>query len=387
VIWKVIETNLAKELAGKITLKYVQLPPDVTVTINIELDKAPYDLLIKDKTWLDEIHKIAKAKADKAVEHMVGQLKLGEKNVALAPSDPKAGETVGKNLTEQLKLELQNAGDEMVAEVNKLFEGYKKRKKELNKFRIKSSCKIAVSTIAIVGTAAVAAASHGTLTPFAGVAIARSTIVIGQECYKLASNCYIVAKQVTVELGILKKLIGDNSKARGTAVETGLGILSGLAGLETPSVKNCKAHIELHKINISKLEQESKKLSSSIDQVMDKAKDWENKAKEAARTLPAEKVGKVRTKMDAAEHALDKLLKATIKVNESIATAWQMQEKFEATIANLAKNVAEWTKYVDVATGALVDIAVGVGDASSAIESALSTMIAVSADAVLAAAG
>jgi hypothetical protein len=268
-----------------------------------------------------------------------------------------------------------------------LFENYKKRKKELNKFRIKSSCKIAVSTIAIVGTAAVAAASHGTLTPFAGVAIARSTIVIGQECYKLASNCYIVAKQVTVELAILKKLIGDNSKARGTAVETGLGILSGLAGLETPSVKNCKSHIELHKINISKLEQESKKLSSSIDQVMDKAKDWETKAKEAARTLPADKVGKVRTKMDAAEKALDKLLNATIKVNESIATAWQMQEKFEASIANLAKNVAEWTKYVDIATGALVDIAVGVGDASSAIESAVSTLIAVSADAVLAAAG
>jgi hypothetical protein len=318
---------------------------------------------------------------------MVGQLKLGEKNVALAPSDPKAGETVGKNLTDQFKAELNSVGEDMVKETNKLFEDYKKGKKNLTKFRIKSSCKIGISSIAIVATTAVTAASHGALTPFAGVAIARSSIVIGQECYKLASNCYVVAKQVTVELAILKKLIGDTSKTRGTAVETGLGILAGLSGMETPSVKNCKSHIELHKTNISKLDQESKKLSTMIDEVMDKAQEWEKKAKEAAKTLPADKVGKVREKMASAEKALDKLLNATIKVNESIAKAWEMQEKFEATITNLSKNVAEWTKYVDTVTGAIVDIGIGVGDASKAIESAANTIIAVSADAVLAAAG
>jgi hypothetical protein len=64
-----------------------------------------------------------------------------------------------------------------------------------------------------------------------------------------------------------------------------------------------------------------------------------------------------------------------------------MQEGFEATITNLSKNVAEWTKYVDTATGLVVDIGIGVGDASVAIESAANVLIAVSADAVLAAAG
>jgi predicted nucleic acid-binding Zn-ribbon protein len=157
--------------------------------------------------------------------------------------------------------------------------------------------------------------------------------------------------------------------------------------METPSVKNCKSHIELHKINISKLDQESKKLSTMIDQVMDKAQEWEKKAKEAEKTMPATAVGKVREKMAAAEKSLDKLLNATIKVNESIAKAWEMQKGFEDTITNLSKNVAEWTKYVDVATGLVVDIGIGVGDASVAIESAANVLIAVSADAVLAAAG
>ena len=386
-IWKAVEFNLVKNLAGKVTLERVKLPTELMVTVNIDLDKEPYDILMKDKTWMDKLQSTAKAKADKCVEHMASQIKLGEKNVANAPSDPKAGETVGKNLTEQLKMELEVAGAEMVQETNKLFEDYKKGKKALTKFRIKSSCKIGISSVAIVATTGVTVASHGALTPFAGVAIARSSIVIGQECYKLASNCYIVAKQVTVELAILKKLIGEKSKARGTAVETGLGILAGLSGMETPSVKNCKSHIELHKINISKLDQESKKLSTMIDQVMDKAQEWEKKAKEAEKTMPATAVGKVREKMAAAEKSLDKLLNATIKVNESIAKAWEMQKGFEDTITNLSKNVAEWTKYVDVATGLVVDIGIGVGDASVAIESAANVLIAVSADAVLAAAG
>jgi hypothetical protein len=93
---------------------------------------------------------------------------LGERNVELAVSDPKAGETVGKNLTDQFNGELQIAGHEMASEVNKLFESYKKGKPDLTEFRIKSSCKIAVSAIAIVDAAGVAVASHGTLTPFAG---------------------------------------------------------------------------------------------------------------------------------------------------------------------------------------------------------------------------
>jgi len=383
--WKIIEHSFSKEVAAKVKLTRIKLPPDLTVTVTVELDKEPLEMLEKDPVWAHSLTEIAKAKSDKAIADLVHLVGLFDRNLANT-SDPKAAETSVKELTDQLKVRLNTVGQEMVAETNKLIEGHKKRKKELTKFQLKSTFKIVVSSLAIAGTGAMAAASHGVLTPFAGVAMARSTIVIGQECFKLASNCNIMAKAVTKELGILKTLIGEKSKVRGTAVETGLGILSGLSGMETPSVKNCKSRIELHKLNISKLEQESKKLAGTIDQVVKTAEDWEKKAKEAVRTMPGDKVGKVRAKMDAAQKALEKLLGAIEKVNGSIGDAWKNQARFEAAIANLSQNVAAWTKFVDVAVGGLTDVALGVGDASSAIESAVSVFIAVSADAVMAAA-
>ena len=73
--------------------------------------------------------------------------------------------------------------------------------------------------------------------------------------------------------------------------EVGLNLLAKAVGLETPSLKNCQSHIDLHGINIGKLDKESKKLSEKIYEAMDEQEKLNKALKAAKATLPADKVG------------------------------------------------------------------------------------------------
>lgn len=384
--WQAVSFNLAKDIQGKVQPKRVTLPPDLSVIVNIQLEDDLYKIISKDPTWLQRLQTKAKEKADGAVADLVAAVKTAD--TKSEKFDVKTAAIFSKDLTAAFEKRMQIAGAEMAKESETLFEDYKKGKSNLTKFRIKSSCKIGASAIAIAGSAAIAAASHGALTPFAGVAIVRGGVTIAQECAKLATGCSAVAKLVEGELVILKKLLGENlkntdllTKLRKNGVETALGVLSGLAGAETPSLKNCKSHIELHKIDISKLDQKSKELSQKIHQIMDVGQDWEKRCTAAIKdNKSADKVAKVQKGLKAAEASLDKFINATIKVNESVDKAWENQKRFEETITSLGGGVAAWTKYVDTAVNLAVDIGIAVGDASNVLESVATTFIAVAND-------
>jgi hypothetical protein len=385
-IWKAVQFNLAKDIEGKVQPKRVKIPKDLDVEVNIDLDKEAYALLSKDPTWLQRMQTKAKEKADAAVADLVAAVKTAE--AKSEKFDAKTAEIFSKDLTAAFEKRMQIAGNEMVKEIDKLFDDYKKGKAGLLKFRIKSGCKIGASVIAIAASTAITAASHGALTPFAGVAIVRGGVVIAQECAKLATGCSQVAKLVEGELVILKKVMGENlkndelmTKLRRNGAETALGVLSGLAGAETPSLKNCRIHIELHKTDISKLDQESKRLSEKIYEIMDVGQDWDKRCKEAVKKgLPAEKIAKVQKGLKSSEDSLDKFLKATIKVNESVDTAWANHKRFDETLTSLSGGVGAWTKYVDTAVNLAVDIGIAVGDASKVVESVANTFIAVAND-------
>lgn len=385
-IWQAVSFNLAKDIKGRVQTQHVTIPSDLDVAINIDLDKELYDDISKNPTSLARLQAKAKEKADAAVNDLVAAVKTAESRAA--NFDPKTAAIFSKDLTAAFEKRLEIAGDEMAKEASKILEDYKKGKQKLNKLRVKCSFKIGASAIAIAGSTAVAAASHGALTPFAGVAIFRGGVVIAQECAKLASGCTTTAKLVEGELLVLKKIMGENlndtellTKLRRNGAETALGVLSGLAGIETPSLKNCKSHIELHKTDISKLDQKSKQLSERIYKMMDVGKDWEAKVKKASQdgTAP-EKKAKVERGLASAEQALDKCIKATIKVNESVDAAWANQKRFEDTLTSLSGGVQAWTKYVDTAVNMAVDIGIAVGDASKAVESVVNTFIAVAND-------
>jgi flagellar biosynthesis chaperone FliJ len=158
--------------------------------------------------------------------------------------------------------------------------------------------------------------------------------------------------------------------------------------VESTSVKNVKGRIELHRIDIAKLDTKSKKYSEQIYKVMDLGKVWEKKVEDAIKAgLKPDKVSKVKAGLKSVEDALDKLLNSTIKVNEAVEKAWENQHRFEDTIKKLSEGVQAWTKWVDVVVGATVDIGIAVGKPDVIMEAVVNTFITVSNDAVQAAAG
>jgi len=380
--WTAVEFNLAKDIAKKVKTERVTVPPRLLVQVVIELDDKIYKKIAKDPTWLQKLQSKAKKKADIAVADIV---KIVAKVEAKASGfDEKTANIFSKDLTARLKTMMDAASKEMAKECKKIVEDYKDGQTDLKIFKIKSFGKIAISSIVVIGSVAGTVATGGALSPLGIAGIVKSGIGISQECLKLASSADKVAKVIQAELKILKKFMITNlkeatkaGKIKQGAKEVGLNTLSGLLGIETPSLRNCDGRIDLHKVNIAKLDKESKKLGAKIYEAMDKQSDWSKKFDKAKKTMPAKQVGKVSSSLKVAEKGLDGLIKSTIKVNESVERANKMQDLFRKTIDAMSKGIPEWLQLVDKGINLTVDIATGIADASSLIEKVGGTIITV----------
>ena len=392
-VWKAVEFNFSKAIQDKIQPKRVTIPPGFNITVNIELDEPFQKIILKNPSVMQQMQEVAKKKALAAIDDAVAAIKTADARAE--KFDQKTADIFSKDLTSALEKRMQIAGAEMAKVSLDLIEYFKKSQKNLTNSRVKSGFKITAHTISITASTAVTVASHGAMTPFAGVAIARSTVAIAQEVAKLASSCTVLAKLVDKELLILKAVMGEKSKdldfmdkLRKNGAETAMAVLSGVAVVESTSVKNVKGRIELHRIDIAKLDTKSKKYSEQIYKVMDLGKVWEKKVEDAIKAgLKPDKVSKVKAGLKSVEDALDKLLNSTIKVNEAVEKAWENQHRFEDTIKKLSEGVQAWTKWVDVVVGATVDIGIAVGKPDVIMEAVVNTFITVSNDAVQAAAG
>jgi hypothetical protein len=341
----------------------------------IELDDELYDALAKNPSWLQKIQTAAAAKARAAMDDAAKQILAAEAKAE--KFDPKAATAFTRDVQDMLEKAAKLAADEMADACEKLITDYKKGQKELTKLRVKCGGKIALTAVLVTGGAVISVVTAGALSPLGVVGVVKGAVGIAQEIAKLALKADQIAKLIQGELTVLKKLMNEeNAKAKKSgkiaqgAKEVGLNVFSKLLGVETPSLKNCQSHIEIHKVDIAKIEKESKKLSESIYDAMDEQAKQAKALAVAKKTLPAPKVGKISTALDKTEKALDELLKNTIKINESIERAEKRQEQFEKALDAMKEGVPGWLKWVDVAVGLAVDIGTGIADASSGIEKA-----------------
>jgi len=153
--------------------------------------------------------------------------------------------------------------------------------------------------------------------------------------------------------------------------EVALGALSGLLGIETPSVANLESHIGVHKVDISKLAIESHKLGPKIYEAMDRQEKWAKKLAENEKTLPPAKVTKLKTKLKTAEKALQAIIDTTEKINKAVERAEGRQQLYDLLLKELQKGVPGWTKYVAPIVGAAVDIGLSVASGGKALDVAL----------------
>ncbi|MBT9528077.1 MAG: hypothetical protein IV105_22695 [Rhizobacter sp.] len=375
--WNAVEYDAVKYLKGSLgsKLKRIELPKTMRLEVLIELDDELYAALAKNPSWLQKMQSAAAAKARSAMDDVEKQILAAEAKAQ--KFDPKTAAAFTRDVQALLEKGAQTASDEMADLCEKLINDYKKGQKELLKFRVKCGGKIALTAVLVTGGAVLSVVTAGALSPLGIVGIVKGGLAIGQEIVKLALDADKAGKLIQAELTVLKKLMNEeNAKAKKSgkvaqgAKEIGLNVFSKVLGVETPSLKNCQSHIEIHKIDIAKIEKKSKALSETIYDAMDEQAKQDKALAVAKKTLPANKVGKIAMQVEKIEKALDELLKSTIKVNEAIERAEKRQEHFEKALDAMKDGIPGWVKWVDVAVSLSLDVATGIADASSAMERA-----------------
>jgi len=375
--WNAVEYDAVKYLKTSLgsKLKRIELPKTMRLEVLIELDDELYNALAKNPSWLQKMQSAAAAKARAAMDDVEKQILAAEAKAQ--KFDPKTAAAFTRDVQVLLEKGAQAASDEMADLCEKLINDYKKGQKELLKFRVKCGGKIALTAVLVTGGAVVSVMTAGALSPLGIVGIVKGGLAIGQEIVKLALDADKAGKLIQAELTVLKKLMNEeNAKAKTSgkvaqgAKEIGLNVFSKVLGVETPSLKNCQSHIEIHKIDIAKIEKKSKALSETIYEAMDEQAKQDKALAVAKKTLPSNKVGKIAMQVEKIEKALDELLKSTIKVNEAIERAEKRQEHFEKALDAMKDGIPGWVKWVDVAVSLSLDVATGIADASSAMERA-----------------
>ena len=374
--WTAVQYDLTKLLSAEVKSDRIKIPPNEKLELIIELEDAAYDRLAKDPTWLQKMHDRANAKVVPVLD--VVKKKVREADEKSQKFDAKTADIFSKDINAFISQKMQTAGKEMAAEVDKFFEEYKKGKSELLKFRIKSGGKITLNAITVIGATAVAGASHGAMAPPAIVAIVRASIVISQECVKLGLDADKFAKIIQAELKVLKELM-EKGKQK-AAKEVALSALSGVLGIETPSLTNLESHIEVHKVDITKLEVKSHELGAKVNEAYDRQIKWDDKLKQNEKSLSPGKVAKLNDKIEKSVKTLKSVIDATVKVNRAVERAQLRQKTFEDALTALKKGVPDWVKYVTPAVTMAVDIGLAIGGAGSVLEGALGTIATAETD-------
>jgi predicted nucleic acid-binding Zn-ribbon protein len=208
-----------------------------------------------------------------------------------------------------------------------------------------------------------------------------------------------IEKSVNAPKGLFKKIFKSGRKS---ATELGLGALSGVVGLETPSLASCKSHIELHDTNIGKVSRLSHNLSTSLNDVMDKQKetlsgsaaafataknDIKTKFAEIIKKNPANAV-KIKAALNTAlgqldkaqknyetgikkiEGNLDKLIHDIIAANEKVDASQDLNAKFREALQLMHKGVPNALDYTATVISLGTGLAMGFGSGfgSSAVE-------------------
>jgi hypothetical protein len=393
--WTAVEFDFSKALHEHYKPKHIKIPDGFKISVNIELDEKVHKRILQDHPTMQRLQEIAQNKVKASIAAVAQSIQKTDEEADKSDRSQKTLETFASQVQTSLQKRMTEIGNDMQKLALAQVEFFKKSQQDLKDAHIKSGVKIVTQALAIAGSTAATVASHGALTPFSGIAIARSSVAIAQEITRLATDCSQKAKIIDAELLVIKKAMGENfnnasfmDKLRKNGAETAMAVLSGLIGVETPSVKNCTKHIEDHRIDIASLDKKSKEYSAKVDELMAAGQHWEQKIKEAqAKGKKQDKVAKLQADLKACEKALDHILQSTIKVHEGVKKAWENHKRFTEVIKKLSEGVQAWTQYVDVVVSATVDIGIAIGSPDKVLEVVVNTLIATSNDAVQAAAG
>jgi hypothetical protein len=383
--WVALSYDLTKPLSE--IAPRLKVPNNMKLEVVLELADEDFEDLHKDSHWAQEITHMAQARVKPVLEAVRDKLAAMDEAGKKDRQSVITPKTIAKTLDDLIQHRMEAIKPLITQDVVKHGEDFRKAKKIVRKFRITSTVRISLYALTIVGTAAVIGGTKGGAAPVGVIVILRTTGKMAQTIAKLFLDAKQMGGIVQADLAVLQTIMikdmeGANKKqkARQIATEVALEVASGITGLETPSLGNLKKHIKDHQEKIYELELSCHKLSEKINEAMDAQEKWQAKFKEAARTMPAQKVGEVSKKKDVAEKKLGKVIEAMHEIGLEMAKAKANNMKFEAAYAAMVKGTPECLHLIKEATDLTVDVGLAVGGAHSIIEGAADAFEAVASN-------
>ena len=366
--------------------KHVKVPDNLKVEVVVSLPDEIYEDLRKDPVFHAKAHDKANAKAGPVVEAL--KKRIADADQKAGRFDAKTAGIFSNDLNAFVKQQLTGVSQEMAKEIEKLFDDYKKSKDRLQKFRIKCVGRIITNAINVVGGAVTGVGAVATLhalgvpvlvNSFLGML--RSGLGIFQESVKLAADADQVATHVQVELDTLNTFMSANYskteeklKTEKIAKAITLEVISGAMGLEVPTLKNCEEHIKVHKAKVAGLKVKLKSLSEQLDKALDDQEALQKQLKDGSLSKDP--------RLKKLDDGVAKLLEAVEKMTDShvVEKAEERQEKFENALKAMKTGMPNWIQYTQAAAGAVVDIALALGSATTLLSGAQAAVQAFQSD-------
>ena len=363
---KIVDRDLAKTFKS-LGLKNIKVPDALPAVATLTIDGPGADKFLTDPGIQQEVRDLANKEIDGFAEQFSKLLKTADEGTLTTEMQGFVDKTIKLQVADLSR----NVSEKLSVLILTRLKQIPQFKKEVKKWKVKIGLKIGLSSFVIVGSAVFTGLTWGAAAPAAVVGIARSCVSLGESIFKLGSDLDTVGKLVKGQLAALEKILAKDAKGMNTVKEISIGVASGILGTTMlPTVKNCTEHVETYDMKLKELFIDRDKMSPQVYRMMDSLAVLENQK------LPDdEKAKKVATAfIKAAQAGFEQLLVSLETIGSSIEKGEANLEEWEAALK--ARPVAEWSKYVATAVGALTDLGLAAGGGSDeALNAALGAII------------
>ncbi|AWI10030.1 hypothetical protein [Ereboglobus luteus] len=322
-------TEYRIKAAGKLAVTGVSTAGSIVLTVLTGGTAAPLFIIAMCRTAAGVVQEIAKlaSTVDTTAKYVQGELKI--LSAFMQDSNYKLFEAREKFLKCECELDeaqaKSNALKDRIMEVQQRIgkKGKTKEQDEKNKKKLAEAMKEAEKN-------------------------SKERTVLEKKIIELKKKQDSLEKEVGAPKGLFRKVFKDGRKS---ATELGLSSLSGVLGLETPSLANCDSHIDLHEVNIGKVSGLSHRLSVSLYGAMDKQKQTITDSKDAFAKARKALISKFSEIMEQNKHDTKKLLAAQEKALKQLDRARANYEKkitgLETKLGNLIERIITANQKVD----------------------------------------
>ncbi len=378
------KNNMVPLLLESYKPSYYTLPNSIMLSIDVE-----FDVRDKDYDYLQSegVAPYVQRKAQELVmlglPPIVQKLRRAEGMVALgyikeADFIAEVEDAIGELETKTCK--------EMGPLLEQAAKAFVKDKRRVRVFKLRAAGSVVKNVISIAGNAAHAGLSWGATSPLAIVLIARSCISIAQTIGEVRATANKMVALIDIDFKVFDTLIAEAGKsedprlvkARNDLAEIGLSFISAVTGLKTPSIKNCKDHINTYRVKITEFEMKVVSLGPKLTEMISANTALAKQIETMPVKVTADAIAKasMTSCFEGAAAELNTQFARIADLNGEIEKGHQAAAKYEERLAVLEKSIhktlTEWTA-VGFSLG--IDAALGVNAPEEALEKGLEAII------------